>query len=56
MGAWFYGIETSLLVKAYSLIGAGLLALIARWLLLRLTFQPASQAVDALDHGESGHA
>lgn len=34
--AWFYGMETSLLTKSYTLAGAGVLVLTARWLLRRL--------------------
>lgn len=35
-GAYFYGIESSLLIKSYSLIGTGLIVLMGRWMLLRL--------------------
>jgi len=35
-GAYFYGIESSLLIKSYSLIGTGLIVLSGRWMLLRL--------------------
>ncbi len=35
-GAYFYGIESSLLIKSYSLIGTGLIVLMGRWILLRL--------------------
>jgi len=45
-GAYFYGIEITLLIKSYSLIATGMIVLMGRWILLKLSSQKR----------ESGHA
>jgi uncharacterized membrane protein len=38
-GAYFYGIEISLLMKSYSLIATGIIVFMGRWVLLNLSLQ-----------------
>ena len=44
LGAFFYGIEVSLLTKSLTLVASGLAVLLARWVILRLIATPAGRA------------
>lgn len=41
VGAYFYGIEVTMLAKSATLVGCGLAILLARWVLLRVLEEPA---------------
>lgn len=47
IAAYFYGIETTMLTKSYTLVGSGAAVLLARWVLLK--------AIPAEEQGELQH-